>query len=347
MKIKIDTVLAVTLPARAEHMVFMLLVTLVMLIPNKAESITQSAPVQRAQTTLDTSRYIPQKAAFRGALPTDIRYARYIASTPEGTQVKGKPRVPVYSMFPNKYLTPASTGAYKKRDPMQIETSLTRYPWLKTVGTIEDMRMVLKRNPGDVNARDDLGRNGLMIAVDKCDIERAKLLIAYKIDVNALSIDEQRSTALHMLVRKSRLVPEDVNMMKLLIKAGAKVNALDSMGRTPLHWLGGVGDPAIRTYFLDVLMNNGADINIQDYNGQTMVYTTINYLWRDTDWFKILFEVYGSKIDGKIRDKINYSPIDFARENGFMTVVKFLCTTGKWPCRPTDKMGYRMPTGTR
>lgn len=258
-----------------------------------------------------------------------------------------------YPMFPNTYLTPASQGIRKPRGAYDTIPSFSKYPWLNTMATIDEMRQVLKQYPSYINVRNDQGYNGLMVAVDKCDVERAQLMIANKIDINALSDDEQRSTALHMLVRKSRLIDQDVAMLKLLIKSGSNVNAKDAMGRTPLHWIGGIGDPLARTLFLDVLMNNGANINAQDNNGQTMLYTTINYLWRDTSriydvkltfdsWLGILFKKYGSKIDNKLRDKKNYSPIDYARELGFMTVIQFLCTTGKWPCSEDDKMGYKM-----
>lgn len=262
-----------------------------------------------------------------------------------------------YAIFPNKYLAPSSRGIRAPRGAFEVAPDVGKYPWLNILSSIDEMRTVLKRNPSYINVYNDTGRNGLMIAVDLGDVERARLMIAYKININALANTEQRSTALHILVRKSRLIDADIAILKLLVKAGANVNALDAMGRTPLHWIGGIGDPALRTLVLDILMSHGANINIQDNNGQTMVYTTINYLWRDTSriydatikfdsWLAILFKKYGSKIDGKLRDKKNYSPIDYARELGFMTVVQFLCTTGKWPCRVDDKKGYNMPTGS-
>lgn len=54
-------------------------------------------------------------------------------------------------------------------------------------------------------------------------------------------------------------------MADLLIKHGANVNKQNDLGKTPLHLAAEHG----KTSVVNLLHNNGADINIRDKNGKT------------------------------------------------------------------------------
>jgi len=59
------------------------------------------------------------------------------------------------------------------------------------------------------------------------------------------------------------VVEEDV--VEVLIEAGANVNAIDSMGRTPLHYAAEMGYETITL----ALLHAGADVSIKDSENQT------------------------------------------------------------------------------
>jgi ankyrin repeat protein len=88
------------------------------------------------------------------------------------------------------------------------------------------VRTLLSRG-ADPNARDDQGRTPIFSAVLGGSVALLGLLLEAKADVNAR--DERGATALH--VAAEEVVPEAAT---LLIGRGADVNAQDDEGNTPL-----------------------------------------------------------------------------------------------------------------
>ena len=128
----------------------------------------------------------------------------------------------------------------------------------------------------------------------------AKMYLETGGDPNVVS-DSRGRTLLHYYAAKG-----DVEMIKLLLKYGADVNARDSRGRTPLHYAVAAGRNA---EVLEVLLLHGADPNAQDDLGNTPLYYAVRR--RDEQAVRLLLMYFA---DPRIRNKKCVSPIDVARK---------------------------------
>ena len=118
----------------------------------------------------------------------------------------------------------------------------------------------------DINARDKWeGQTPLHRASDRGRAEVVQVLIQLGADINAQ--DDSQSTPLHMASTLSSSLSGVATIVRLLIEHGAGVNACDGYRRTPLHWLVNAPDPD--TLSLSLLLDNGADMDVEDGGGLT------------------------------------------------------------------------------
>jgi ankyrin repeat protein len=119
--------------------------------------------------------------------------------------------------------------------------------------------------------RNDRGYTALHDAVVRGDSQRIAALASRGADVNAqIRSDEPFSsewgaTPLHLAARDGR--PE---IVETLIKAGAKVEAVDDRGATPMHWA--AAHPGIAV----ALASHGANVNAADRAGRTPLHWAAN-----------------------------------------------------------------------
>ena len=109
-----------------------------------------------------------------------------------------------------------------------------------------------------------------------------------------------------------------VESVKLLIKYGANVNALDVYGRPPLYY---IGDPGIvpsataenRLQVAKLLLDNGADINIIDVDGAQPLWPVVFNARGKKEELPIvkLFMKYGA--NPKHINKYGKNPLDIAK----------------------------------
>ena len=126
---------------------------------------------------------------------------------------------------------------------------------------------LLHRDGAHVDVRGDRGRTLLDSAAGYGDLEMVRVLLDYKLDVNAR--DDDGWSPIHSLSYGSRSPMANFNIpqlwpdvARLLLEHGADVNARMDNGKTPLHWAGTVE-------VVHVLLKHGADIDAVDNEGRT------------------------------------------------------------------------------
>jgi ankyrin repeat protein len=112
----------------------------------------------------------------------------------------------------------------------------------------------------DVNGAQGDGSTALHWAAQKDDVEMAKILLAAGASVNATT-RLGAATPLFMACRNG-----NAPMIELLLKSGADPNSIDEHGTTPLMMAAAAGNPAA----VDTLIGNGAAVNAREgAHGQT------------------------------------------------------------------------------
>jgi len=148
------------------------------------------------------------------------------------------------------------------------ETPLTEATSANATATIK----LLVEKGADVNAADRSGATPLMNAGAEGNIGVIKLLLAKGANVNAVSAPKSQQVkngfialgSLTPLLLAATTRPEAV---KLLLDAGAKVDARDVRGMTPLMLA--IGTDGADPQIVKMLLDKGADPNIKSLAGET------------------------------------------------------------------------------
>jgi ankyrin repeat protein len=167
----------------------------------------------------------------------------------------------------------------------------------------------------DSNAQDRQGMSPLILAARNERTEIVRLLVGRGADP-ALA-DNDGNTALHHFVENRFFDGQDsldkrLELISLLLKAGAPVDAKNIRGLTPLMTAVEQGaDPEV----LSLLLASGADINAQDEQGLTpLMYAAKGLQGEGGDPRNLVFFLLGAGADARIRD-YGRTAADYAREN--------------------------------
>ncbi len=184
---------------------------------------------------------------------------------------------------------------------------------LAKLDNTEDLAYVLRWRPGSVNVREGWsGRTLLHWAARMGHTEVTKILLKAGAELNAK--DEDGDTPLH-----GAALDGHTEVARILVKAGAKVNAKDKDGLTPLYGAALDG----HTEVARILLKAGAKVNAEIKGGSTPL------LWAahqgHAGFVKILLKS-GAKVNAKDAD--GTTPLHWAARRGKTEVAKILVAAG-------------------
>ena len=162
-------------------------------------------------------------------------------------------------------------------------------------GNIEDVKTLIL-NGAEINSMDVSNRTPLDWAVFKNHILIAKLLLQNGADVNMGHGGTIFNTPLHVAAGFGCL-----EMVEMLIRKGADIEAKDYLARTPLH--------LANDKITKILIQMGAKLDAKDNRGDTPIHN----LWNDSSKVLMLMR-YGASL--KIRNQDGLTPLECVLKGG-------------------------------
>jgi len=161
--------------------------------------------------------------------------------------------------------------------------------------------------------RNSVGYTPLMQAIVAGNRELVRQLIAQGADVNAVANDRYGMSALELAVFNGN-DSNIVQIVEMLLKAGARTSFQDVQGDTPLHQVINVTPPGGSEKVAALLLEYQAPINIQNLqNGNTPMHSIVQV--PQLDLAKYMFNTFGPMMDLSIKNKFGYTVVDLARLN--------------------------------
>lgn len=195
--------------------------------------------------------------------------------------------------------------------------------WAANNGRLDIARLLIAKGV-DANARDRNGRgnSALVCAVWSRDVPMVRLLIKNGADPNVGNSNwTPLMTAAWAMgfARRGQGKKDAVAILKLLLAAGAKVNARDKVGQTALSLAAAVGDVAA----LRVLLRAGAYIHTKDKKGNGALIGAVQH--HNTDTIKFLLK---QGINANARSKDGTTVLAYAKECEADEIVQLLIKHG-------------------
>jgi len=162
------------------------------------------------------------------------------------------------------------------------------------------------------NVQDALGLTPLHYAAMHTHIGVARLLVGHGAEVNT-SARGLGFTPLHFALAGKET---DLELVGLLVEAGAGVNVASDMGRSkPLHFAANRGAPAA----IELLLTAGGEVNARDSKEMTPLHIATQGGHKEA--VRLLLK-HGAQRDA--RDILGRTPLDLASESGFSEIVALL-----------------------
>ena len=148
---------------------------------------------------------------------------------------------------------------------------------------MEAVSLLIERGMS-VSTRDSQGNTPLHWAATAGQLETAKILITKGADVNGTNLFG--STPL-LAVARDKAAPD---IVELLVKSGARVDAIDHSGENALHKLAWFGYPEENIRSAQTLLDAGADVNTKNREGKTPLDILMDNQFRNEGLVKLYRE---------------------------------------------------------
>lgn len=181
----------------------------------------------------------------------------------------------------------------------------------------DKQRQAVKETPNR-DVRNDQGLTGLMFAAMQGDLDLAKSLFEYGANLNLKSTNEQQ-TALHFAANNMR-VPASQSVGYYLVDVYADTKVRNTLGQTPLHMVLSTDVNADRTKMVEYLVKNGADINAQNNQGDTLMHLAVNM--RNAEWVETLLKLWYTIFNLTVKNEKGLTPYEYAKQLGFGSIAE-------------------------
>jgi ankyrin repeat protein len=126
--------------------------------------------------------------------------------------------------------------------------------------------------------------------------------------------------AVHLACHRNQPV-----VLKRLLNRGARIDAVDSLGMTPLHYACRLGHDEI----VAILLDRGANVKMEDCDGSRPLFTAIEcHIYNDTRTMKIVKLLTYAGADINHTDKYGRTALSAALERKYNDIVVFLIQNG-------------------
>jgi len=162
------------------------------------------------------------------------------------------------------------------------------------------------------------GLNGFMLAVIRGDQNKVNAMIRRGVNINERSRDEFGYTPLHLAVLQQNMI-----MIQLLLEAGVDINKKSKgIGNTPLHMVAWVSSELQRKKRLEYLLDNNANPNTQNKDGEILLHIFVRR--NDKDLITFTAQNYPDKFNLRIVNKKGKTPIALAEQMDRKDLVNIL-----------------------
>lgn len=194
-------------------------------------------------------------------------------------------------------------------------------------GDASAVRRILDVDPTIVNSQDRHGRTPLHLSVEYKQEEITKILVEHNAD--ATLQDNNGNTPLHLAARN-----HDLKMTKMLLSYNKTiVNVQNNLGRTPLHlastrpFVYQSASNLLSRESLNIaqaLLNHGANVNLQDADGNTALHHAANHFYH-LEVAEILLN-HGANVNAQ--SNIGDTALHRSASYGHLSTVVFLLKNG-------------------
>ena len=190
----------------------------------------------------------------------------------------------------------------------------------------DDLKNIISKNYNKIDILRRENSRLLLDGAEKGDLRKVKYALNNYADINAKDDDVKGWTALHYAS-----LYDHIEIVELLLREGANVNATDEWDQTALHHASSQGHPEV----VKLLLAAGADVNAKNLWDRTALHNA-SYNG-DLNVVEMLLEkrakVYATDEEGP-------TPLHLASEYGHLEIVKLLLKNNPKPdVNATDKKG--------